>query len=212
MSTNDKKWYIVWQGETPGVYESWEECRRQVIHRKGARYKSFKGITREEAERILYEEIPVLHTKSSTRKPHLTAVHPQIPPGAVAVDAACSGNPGEMEYRGVVIETGELLFHSQKYPRGTNNIGEFLAIVHALALMERTGHVVPLYTDSRTALSWVRKKAIKTNLPRNAATELLWQHIDRAVQWLHAHDLSRYTITKWETEVLGEIPADFGRK
>lgn len=212
MAKDEKKWYIVWSGREPGVYETWDECKRQVIGQKGARYKSFKGISRAEAQSLLLEGAPeVARTKTSSP----TAIPKDLPPtdpDAIAVDAACAGNPGVMEYRGVMIETGDVIFHSQKYPRGTNNIGEFLAIVHALALMEQKRHIVPLYSDSRTAIAWVKNKAVKTKLPRDAKTETLWQHIERALSWLKAHDLSPYTILKWDTEHRGEIPADFGRK
>ena len=212
MAKAEKKYYVVWSGRVPGVYETWDECKRQVIGQKGARYKSFKGISRAEADTLLLDGAPQASgTKTATTMTPPVALSP-ILPDAIAVDAACAGNPGEMEYRGVSIETGDVIFHSRKYPRGTNNIGEFLAIVHALALMERQGHIVPIYSDSKTAIAWVRNKVAKTKLPRDAKTELLWQHIDRALAWLKAHELSRYTILKWETESRGEIPADFGRK
>lgn len=213
MAKGEKKYYIVWSGRVPGVYETWDECKRQVIGQAKSRYKSFKGISREEAEQIFAEGAPV-YTQTEATPTVSPLIHdlPPIHPDAIAVDAACSGNPGVMEYRGVVIETGDLLFHSGKYPKGTNNIGEFLAIVHALALMERQGYIVPLYSDSRTALSWVRNKRVKTNLVRDTKTEQLWQHIERALSWLTSHDLSRYTILKWDTDRRGEIPADFGRK
>lgn len=205
----EQKYYVVWSGRRPGVYDTWEECRKQVIGQKGVRYKSFKGISREEALEI-WEKGP--QTPLVRESPTQIQPPQELHPLAMAVDAACSGNPGEMEYRGVDIASGTTLFQSQKYPKGTNNIGEFLAIVHALALMERQGMIVPLYTDSKTALAWVRNKKVKTNLPREPKTETLWQHIDRALSWLMTHDLSRYSIYKWDTSIHGEIPADYGRK
>lgn len=212
MAKDEKKWYIVWSGREPGIYETWDECKRQVIGQKGARYKSFKGISRAEANALLIGGAPErLRTKSSATT-DIPKDLPPINPDAIAVDAACAGNPGVMEYRGVWIETGDVIFHSQKYPKGTNNIGEFLAIVHALALMEQRGHIVPIYSDSLTAIGWVKNKTVKTKLPRNEKTDLLWQHINRALAWLKVHDLSPYTILKWDTEHRGEIPADFGRK
>ena len=63
---------------------------------------------------------------------------------AWAVDAGCSGNPGPMEYRGVDMRTGKQIFHFGPI-QGTNNIGEFLAIVHALALMEQRASQTILY-------------------------------------------------------------------
>ena len=131
--------------------------------------------------------------------------------GAWAVDAACSGNPGPMEYQCVDLQTGAQIFHFGPV-QGTNNIGEFLAIVHALALMEKQGiKDKVIYSDSYNAILWVKKKKCKTTLTRNSATEQLYQIIARAEQWLMTHNVTT-PIIKWETKQWGEIPADFGRK
>ena len=132
-------------------------------------------------------------------------------PGAWAVDAACSGNPGPMEYQCIDLQTGVQVFHFGPV-QGTNNIGEFLAIVHALALMEKQGIKNKIiYSDSYNAILWVKKKKCKTTLTRNSATEQLYQIIARAEQWLMTHNVTT-PIIKWETKQWGEIPADFGRK
>ena len=128
-----------------------------------------------------------------------------------AVDAACSGNPGPMEYQCVDLQTGAQVFHFGPV-LGTNNIGEFLAIVHALALMEKQGITDKvIYSDSYNAILWVNKKHCKTTLERNSKTEQLYQVIARAEQWLRTHKVTT-PIIKWETKQWGEIPADFGRK
>lgn len=129
---------------------------------------------------------------------------------AIAVDAACSGNPGPMEYRGVYLKTGEQIFHYGPV-HGTNNIGEFLAIVHALALMDQKKIQLTIYSDSKTALAWVRQKKAKTTLPRTPQTEQLHQLIERAERWLNTHTW-QCPVLKWDTENWGEVPADFGRK
>lgn len=135
---------------------------------------------------------------------------PEVRADAWAVDAACSGNPGPMEYRGIDLATGQVVFHYGPM-HGTNNIGEFLAIVHALALMQQYGINKAIYSDSVNAMLWVKKRQCKTKLERNAKTEPLFQIIARAENWLrtHQHDTP---IIKWETKEWGEVPADFGRK
>jgi len=132
------------------------------------------------------------------------------PPGSIAVDAACSGNPGPMEYRGVEIDSGAQLFHVGPM-HGTNNIGEFLAIVHGLAWLRQEGRVGPLYSDSRTAMGWVARGAARTTLDR-AAAETAWALLDRAKRWLGRWGPGPVEIRKWPTRQWGEIPADFGRK
>lgn len=136
---------------------------------------------------------------------------PEVTPNAWAVDAACSGNPGPMEYQGIDLATGQQVFHYGPV-HGTNNIGEFLAIVHALALWDKQGITgKTLYSDSYNAILWVKKKQCRTKLVRNAQTEQLYQVIQRAEQWLRTHTIS-VPIRQWDTRRWGDIPADFGRK
>jgi ribonuclease HI len=130
---------------------------------------------------------------------------------AIAVDAACAGNPGKMEYRGIDLTTGQEVFHVA-YPLATNNIGEFLAIVHALAYLTKSQRSsVPVYTDSQTALAWIRKRRAATTLVHTADTEIVHRHLLGAITWLHEHTYTN-PILKWQTDKWGEIPADFGRK
>ena len=130
---------------------------------------------------------------------------------AWAVDAACSGNPGPMEYQAIDLQTGYRVFHFGPV-HGTNNIGEFLAIVHALALCWNQGlHNKTIYSDSYNAILWVQKHKCKTTLERNPKTEQLYQIIARAEKWLQTHNFHN-PIIKWETSKWGEVPADFGRK
>ena len=213
-----KKFYVVWSGLNPGIYHSWDDCQAQIKGVKGAVYKSFD--TKEEAERAYaspaYEYIaPTTSLKgenSSSSSSPLGGMRGGLGLGtyALAVDAACSGNPGPMEYRGVYLGDGKEIFHFGPV-HGTNNIGEFLAIVHALALLDKQGLKMTIYSDSRTAISWVRKKCCKTQLERTEETEQLFQLIERAEAWLKAHRVTN-PIVKWETDQWGEIPADFGRK
>ena len=130
---------------------------------------------------------------------------------SIAVDAACSGNPGIMEYRGVDTETQAEIFRIAPIKDGTNNIGEFLAIVHALAFMKQRNLSLPVYSDSKIAMNWVRQKVCKTKVPRTSHNEKIFELIARAEQWLHNNTYPN-PILKWETQAWGENPADFGRK
>lgn len=204
-----EKYYIVWVGKTPGIYTTWEECKAQVQGFPKAKYKSYKGINREEAERLLEEGE---EERVMSKAPKRTLSREGVIPDAIAVDASTRKNPGPMEYRGVVVETGDQLFSSRLYPVGTNNIGEFLAIVHAMAWMKQQNYFVPIYSDSRNAIQWVRKGVCKTKLVRSSETEELFRHVERAIAWLRNNDTSKYQLLKWETKLWGEIPADYGRK
>jgi ribonuclease HI len=153
----------------------------------------------------------ILQNPPSYRNDTVLPLPQEVVANAIAVDAACSGNPGPMEYRGIDLRTGQQVFHFGPV-HGTNNIGEFLAIVHALAMLKQQGREdVTIYSDSRNALTWLKKKTCKTKLERNAKTEYLHGVIARAENWLRTHTY-RNPILKWETDRWGEIPADFGRK
>ena len=219
------KYYVVWEGHTPGIYTEWEAAEAQVKGYPEAVFKAFSS--REEAE-IAFEEGPLEYVGQRTtdngqqspdrlellRKQAALKACQALPAAvdaqAIAVDAACSGNPGQMEYRGVYLKTGEEIFHYGPV-FGTNNIGEFLAIVHGLALLAQRGYTIPIYSDSVNAMLWVKRKQCRTTLPLNEKTQALHEHIRRAETWLRTHSYSN-DLRKWETEKWGEIPADFGRK
>ncbi len=204
-----KRFYVVWNGVKPGIYQSWEECQMQIKGIKQALYKAFDSL--EEAERAYSssprEYIGTEKKSASTRPNERPAA---IIQNSIAVDAACSGNPGMMEYRGVYVGTGEEIFHFGPM-FGTNNIGEFLAIVHGLALLKQKGLEIPIYSDSVNAQLWVKKKSCRTRLPRDNRSEELFKYIERAEKWLRENKYNT-TVIKWETDKWGEIPADFGRK
>lgn len=129
----------------------------------------------------------------------------------ICVDASCIENPGSMEYRGVDITTGKVIFE-MKYEEATNNIGEFLAIVHALALYKRDGKELKIvYSDSLNAISWVKQKKCKTKLEKNEKNMVVFEHIQRAIVWLNNNEYDA-KVLKWNTAAWGEIPADYGRK
>jgi ribonuclease HI len=116
-----------------------------------------------------------------------------------------------VEYKGVDTRTGEIIFSVGPISKGTNNLGEFLAIVHALAYLKKEGSSKTVYTDSVNAMKWLKQKAVSTTLARDASTEEIWLMIDRAEQWLRTNTYSN-KVLKWQTKQWGEIKADYGRK
>lgn len=203
-----QKFYVVWEGVSTGVFDSWTACQLQIKGYEGAKFKSFDSLA--EAEKA-YTSSPYNYLgKNSKDAPPKKEVHAAIQDNSLAVDAACSGNPGPMEYRGVHVASRQEIFHFGPV-YGTNNIGEFLALVHGLALLKQKGFDMPIYSDSVNAIGWVKKKKCKTKLERNERTEELFRLIERAEKWLQTNTYTT-RILKWETQAWGEIPADFGRK
>jgi len=208
-----KKYYVVWVGTVPGVYTDWNECLAQIHSVKGAKYKAFD--TQESAEKALQKGYKAYLKAASSNKTAkmLTSKELIQQPiaNSLAVDAACSGNPGDMEYRGVSVADGREIFHVGPMKKGTNNIGEFLAIVHGLALLKQRDISMPIYSDSRNGIKWVKDKKCKTMLQRIPENEPIFDLIERAEKWLK-NNVPTATVIKWNTEEWGEIPADFGRK
>ncbi len=198
------KFYVVWNGRQVGVFSNWDSCKMQIEGFKGAQYKSFPDrASAEEAFKSGYQQSAISHQPS--------AVSQQPIGQSIAVDAACSGNPGKMEFQGVFVETKTHLFKSPVYEHGTNNIGEFLAIVYCLAWQKKNNLSYPIYSDSVNAQKWVREGVCKTKITENEKNKPLFEVIRWAENWLHTNSF-RVPIYKWKTEIWGEIPADFGRK
>lgn len=217
-----KKYYVVWTGRHPGVYDDLNDAMEQVDDYPGASFKSYASAQeasdafRKCTARSDRNDVGGLllnaqrHNIPEAGKPDYMQF-PEIDLNGWAVDAACAGNPGRMEYRGVELMTGREIFRIGPFEKSTNNIGEFLAIVHALALMANLGERHTIYSDSVTGMSWVRNRKVKTQLKRDASTEKSFQMMERALSWLNTHSYD-VKIRKWDTDRWGEVPADFGRK
>lgn len=207
-----KKFYVVWSGHERGVFTSWNVCKKHITNFKGAQYKSF--VSKEEAEKAFkgkYADYVGKDTKTVKLSPEEIKKYgkPIIP--SLSVDAACSGNPGKMEYRGVDTETKNQVFIQGPFDKGTNNIGEFLALVHGLGYLKNKKSNLPIYSDSKIAMGWVRRGQCRTNLQITAENKALFDFVKRAEKWLKDNTYTT-KILKWETKAWGEIPADFGRK
>jgi ribonuclease HI len=210
------KYYAVWKGRRTGVFSSWEDCQKQVKGFVGAEFKAFDSM--DEARRALASRYEDFAGKASSigkwRRSH---TRPKLP--SIAVDAACSGSPGRLEYRGVITDSGSEIFRAGPFAEGTNNVGEFLAIVEALRWLKANNRDWTVYSDSENAIGWVRQGRARTKLKRTAANRRLFEMIADAEAELGdnkirpaAQRLVDPPILKWDTAEWGEIPADFGRK
>lgn len=202
------KYYVVWKGRKPGIYDNWTDCEIQVKGFQGAQFKSFSSMaTAQAAWKARYEDFKGKDT--AVQRTLFVSGGPIL--DSYCVDAACSGNPGKVEFRCVHTQSGKEIFHQGPFARGTNNIGEFLAIVHALALFKKRDITSPIYSDSANAMLWIKRKKCRTKLERDERNEKLFDLIDRAETWLDTNTFTN-KILKWDTANWGEIPADFGRK
>ncbi|HLF72750.1 MAG TPA: ribonuclease H family protein [Anaerolineales bacterium] len=204
-----QKCYVVWKGRRTGIFTSWAECEKQVKGFAGAEFKAFDTLKEAEAAyRSGYEAHK--GKPASLGKWKEASIKPLLP--SLCVDAACSGSPGKLEYRGVFTESADELFRVGPFPDGTNNVGEFLAIVHALTWMVKHETQLPVYSDSQNAISWVYTGKCRTQLQHTERNAPLFVMIHGAENWLAENELRDDAVLKWDTELWGEIPADFGRK
>lgn len=211
------QFYVVWKGKTPGIYTSWEECSAQVNGFSGAKFKGFK--TRAEAEAAFAgRRVEIASPASPASRPAARSPAPPRRAGASepirqswAVDAACNPVPGKLEFRAVETASKSIIFSLGPFEDGTNNVGEFLALVQALRLCAERGLRHPIYSDSITALAWLRDKRCKTNLAHTGRNTILFTMIAEAETWLKENAYPN-KVLKWRTESWGEIPADYGRK
>lgn len=204
-----EKIYVVWAGRQPGIYHTWEECKQQISGWNGARFKAYDSLKEAEiAYKLDPDDLNLVMVKGvvMTKKELREIGEPNLQ--SISVDAACSGNPGRMEYRGVDTATKKVIFHGGPYQNSTNNIGEFLALVHGLAYMVKINDTRPVYSDSQTAMTWVRNKEVYSSIDWSNKS---MQVVNRAIKWLHNVEYPN-EILKWHTKIWGEIPADFGRK
>jgi len=209
-----KKFYVIWNGHKTGIFTSWNVCKKHIANFQGAQYKSF--ISKKEAEKA-FKGNYFDYVGKDTKKVKLSASElkrigkPIM--NTISVDGACN-NKGISEYQGVYTDTKTLLFKLGPFKGGSNNLMEFLALVHGLAYLKKNKIEIPIYSDSRTAISWVWKKKLKTTIKRTSENKKVFELVDRAIEWLHKNPemIKSTIILKWETKAWGEIPADFGRK
>jgi ribonuclease HI len=222
-----QKYYVVWIGRKPGIYTSWTTCQEQINKFDDAKFKSYETkAAAEEAYKAGWKKSwgqgkpsnsgsksgsGPTGGVSSSRQSTGNASAEEIDYNSISVDVGTSGNPGPVEYKGVDTQTGEIIFTKGPIKRGTNNLGEFLAIVHGLAYLQKMGSDKTVYSDSVNAIKWVKQRAVSSTLPRDESTQEIWELVDRAINWLRTNKYNN-KVVKWQTKQWGEIKADYGRK
>jgi ribonuclease HI len=209
------KIYIVLQGHETGVYNNWNDCKEQVNGFKNAVYKSFKKADdiKKDSNVMFYQmylgNTPIQKKQVTTLIENSTN---ELNKESIYVDGACSGNPGKGEYQ-LVYSDKKVIFRSDIYPNTTNNLMEFFALVDALVFNKSVDNKYFIYSDSVTAMAWVRNKKCNTKIKNNNNNKSSIDKISQCEDILHNMDNLDYSkILKWDTKKLGEIPADFGRK
>ena len=209
MWKSENKFYVVRKWKKIWIFDSRNDCKESVNGFSDAKYKWFSS--KEEAEIALQEWWEKYYEVKNVMKKDKVK-NEEIPffAESIVVDAACSGNPWEMEYRWIDLQTWDEIFH-EKFKIWTNNIGEFLAIVHWLKYLWNDDRVI--YSDSKIAISWVNQWKCKTQINADKSLDF-WRTLEAikwAESWLKENEI-KHKILKRDTENRWEIPADFGRK
>lgn len=201
------KFYVVWVGLQPGIYRTWDECKSQIDGFNRARYKSYSSIDIAKAAFAAgppeYNEVNHhLHHLDCEKKPDMFSI---------CVDAAVNAQTHMMEYQGVWTEGRDRIFHFGPVKVFSINVGEFLAIVHALAWQKNNKMNLPVYSDSRNAIGWVERGKVNTKVDIAETDKKIPEMLRRAESWLEKNPVHA-EVRKWETKIWGENPADFNRK
>lgn len=166
------KFYVVWEGRTPGIYTDWASCLKQVEKFRGARYKSFPN--KPEAEAAYKGSLGRVGQKSTTqRKSNGASVKTYNAKEVEALDAeikiftdgGCEPNPGEAGsgiavYKAQVLDS---LWYGLYNPKGTNNTAELHALHQALIMAKEAierGQSVAIFCDSKYAIQCITQWAI----------------------------------------------------
>ena len=108
-----KKYYVVWKGHQVGVFDNWEDCKKQVEGFPAPEYKSFPN----------WEMAKYAFEKGSKefliKKPHpikmiMDGVYGQPVVPSISVDGAFSSTTRLAEYQGVDTETQTVIFKAGK--------------------------------------------------------------------------------------------------
>ncbi|MCY9861130.1 ribonuclease H family protein [Vibrio coralliirubri] len=211
-----KNHYVVWVGRTTGVFDNWADTQAQISGFSGALFKGFT--TLDEATAAFdagYANAISTPSKLSTAskvkgKPASLVGIPTHE--CITVDGAFSGSSKKMEYQCVMNLSREIIFRSKPFVGGSNNIAEFLALIGAIRYRESIKRPdLDIYSDSKTALAWVRDKQLNTTIDINTLDPVIQGRISSALQYIQTNPQPQ-NLKKWDTASWGEIPADFGRK
>ena len=186
--------YAVWQGRRTGIFTKWEEARAQIDGYPSPGFAAF--LSRAEAERELEE-----------RRRLLAPAGPP-PEAGIAVDAACAGAVGPLEYRGIDLRTGETVFAEGPVDAGTNNLGEFLAIVRALEMLDRQEVSGPIWSESDVAIAWVGEGRHRSSVKPTDRNRELRRRLCRAELFL-VDAPAPADVRRWRSDAWGAIPVEF---
>lgn len=209
------KFYVVFKGRKPGVYKTWDECQRNTAGYPGASFSSFTSET-EAYQAFAVGDLAEWKKKARGLQDERWSHAPPMRNGTfLVVDAACSGYPGPVEFRGVLMPGRAEAFKFGPYQAGSNNIGEYLAIITGFRWLHERSMNIPVYSDSKVAIGWVLGEGIcKTNMTKDQMGSVLQREVESAERWLRGPWAPTYKklLHRWDTEEWGEIPADFNRK
>lgn len=175
-----KKFYVVWQGRTPGIYTDWNSCKAQVDKFAGAKYKSFP--TQAAAEQAFGGKASYSNSNSKSTSKSSTSVKKKPAANGIKTytaseinamdidvkmftDGGCEPNPGQAGSGMAVYRNNQVseLWYGLYNPMGTNNTAELNALHQALIMAEteiQLGHSVAILCDSKYSIQCVTQWAI----------------------------------------------------
>ena len=177
-----KKYYVVWQGLKPGIYDSWPQAQAQVKGRKDAQFMGFESFEQaSQAYAQPYAKALAARNKASGKantsgKKSSTNSKATIKAKTKAAaiknsadvniysDGACSPNPGKAG-TGIAIYYGDKLnslWYGLFEPNGTNNSAELYGLLEAFKMAQhfvKQNLSVQVLSDSKYSIDCITKWA-----------------------------------------------------
>ena len=157
-----KKYYVVFIGRKPGIYNEWfgaNGAEIQINGFSGARYQGFATLS--DAKQAFNQFRKTNHVQRQKKTSPITERQIQEPvPGRTKItmytDGGCIYNPGPGGYGVVLIKGKQKKEYSGSYRLTTNNRMELMACIIGLKKIKTASSVV-LYSDSKYVVNGITK-------------------------------------------------------
>lgn len=199
----NNKYYVVWKGINTGVYDNWNDCKKQVNGFSGALHKSFESL--DEAEKAFEEYSESPNSTSTSIPPSPYSIKSFI------VNGNCQDTFGEISYRWKISGSTSNAKEINLAMIGTKNIADFIAIVYLIKLSQKVKLNLPIYTNSKTAKNWILNKKCNHHLFVSKKTEAVLAVIKETEDWL-SNNAVENEILFWDSVAWGKFPLVNRRK
>lgn len=126
----------------------------------------------------------------------------------IIVHSTANTKTKRMAYKGFNESTNKWIFKVKYKGYCTQNVADFMAIVHALHYCKINNIDLPIYNDNLVAIKWVKDKKVNSLLIKTKENHELFQSFENALVILKQNDFLN-PILFWKKKELGNIKNPF---